>query len=242
MIAEALARLRLGAPRGMRLVGAPSIERYGRITVGRNLFISSWPVQSHLISEVVGDLVIGDDVVIGFGAAIYSEKQVRIGDGTRLGPFCVIADTDFHVIGDSSRRPEPRAVFIGRGVRIGAKVNVLPGTTIGDGATVLPGSTVGGVVPAGAVVGGVPAIEKTGFVEEGGDLAQRIRTLVRDALGLASAPPDDQSRASISQWDSLATLRIALGVEELFSISLGESEVTRIRSVADLIAVVSAKV
>jgi maltose O-acetyltransferase len=102
--------------------------------------------------------MIGDDVSISYGAAIYCEIRVRIGDGSRLGPYIVLSDSSFHVVGDLLARPKPQPVEIGRGVKIGARVTILPGTIIGDGATVAAGSTVRGTVAAGAVVSGVPAM------------------------------------------------------------------------------------
>ena len=48
-------------------------------------------------------------------------------------------------------------VVIGRDVVVGASCTILPGVVIGDGAVVSAHSLVNKDVPAGAVVGGVPA-------------------------------------------------------------------------------------
>jgi acetyltransferase-like isoleucine patch superfamily enzyme len=50
-----------------------------------------------------------------------------------------------------------KGVTIGRDVWVGAGCVILPGVTIGDGAVLAAGSVVTKDVPAGAVVGGVPA-------------------------------------------------------------------------------------
>src|SRR5215469_14315822 len=142
---------------GARLRGSPVIWNAGRLTIGSGFRLSSLPVVSHLFTGSEGLLEIGDDVVISFGAAIACVSRVRIGAATRIGPLLALADSDFHVVGDRNAVPEPRPVEIGRGVRIGARVTVLPGCSIGDRATVLAGSTVAGAVPTGAVVFGVPA-------------------------------------------------------------------------------------
>ena len=46
---------------------------------------------------------------------------------------------------------------IGPDVWVGARCVILPGVTIGEGAVIAAGSVVTKDVPAGAVVGGVPA-------------------------------------------------------------------------------------
>jgi acetyltransferase-like isoleucine patch superfamily enzyme len=242
VIGSMLARIKLGNPAGATLQGTPKVVNQGALYIGKNLFLASSPVASHLITEASGVLAIGSDVAIGHGAAIYCQKEIRIGDGTRIAPYCVMADTDFHVIGDSNLRPEPRSIVIGRDVSIGARVNILPGSTIGDGAVVLAGSTVAGPVAAGAVVSGVPAIVHTHSNDEtNSDVAERVRTLVQNALGLQHPPEDGVQRTQIPQWDSLGALRITLAIEGMFSISLTEREVIHINCVADLIAAVQRK-
>ena len=125
--------------------------------IGSGFRLRSRPVVSHLVTGPEGSLEIGDGVAIDYGAAIACLASVRIGAGTRIGPFCVLADSDFHVVGDRDKVPEPRPVQIGERVQIGARVTIIPGTSIGDGAIVGAHSVVGGVVHAGAVVSGVPA-------------------------------------------------------------------------------------
>jgi acetyltransferase-like isoleucine patch superfamily enzyme len=105
-----------------------------------------------------GVLEIGDDVSIGHGAAIAAYKEVRLGNGTRVGPFVIIMDTNFHVIGDQNERHDkPAPITIGSGVRIGSHVTILRGSVIRDGASIVAGSVVSGVVLAGVRAGGVPA-------------------------------------------------------------------------------------
>jgi len=113
-------------------------------------------VQSHLIVQGGAELRIGADVYIGFGAAISCHERITIGEGTRIGAYAAIMDTDFHVAGDTRSTPPPGPVHIGRDVRIGVDVVVLRGTTVGDGAVIEPGSVVWGTIPAGARVAGIP--------------------------------------------------------------------------------------
>jgi acetyltransferase-like isoleucine patch superfamily enzyme len=140
------------------LEGMPTIGNQGRMSVGNRFHLSSLPVGSHMVSGPEGALEIGDDVSIAYGAAIAAYKLVRIGSGTRVGPFVIIMDTNFHVIGDQSQRHDKMApIAIGSGVRIGSRVTILRGSVIHDDASIEAGSVVTGVVPRGARAGGVPA-------------------------------------------------------------------------------------
>ena len=140
------------------LDGKPTIGNKGRMRVGDRFHLASLPVGSHMVSGPEGVLEIGNDVSIAHGAAIAAFKLVRIGSATLIGPFVIIMDTDFHVIGDQAQRHDRAApIAIGSGVRIGSRVTILRGSAIHDGASIAAGSVVTGVVPSGARVGGVPA-------------------------------------------------------------------------------------
>jgi acetyltransferase-like isoleucine patch superfamily enzyme len=144
--------------RNLVLDGKPTIGNSGRMSVGDRFHLASLPVGSHMVSGPDGVLEIGDDVSIAHGAAIAAYKRVRIGNATRIGPFVIIMDTDFHVVGDQAQRHDKAApIMIGSGVRIGSRVTILRGSVIHDGASIVAGSVVTGVVPSGARVGGVPA-------------------------------------------------------------------------------------
>jgi serine acetyltransferase len=201
-------------------------------------------VVSHLLTGPEGDLEIGDDVVIGHGAAISCFSQMRIGNGAHLGPFAVVSDSDFHVVGDRNAAPVPRPVDIGSGVRIGARVTILPGSRIGDGAVVAAGSTVAGVIAPGAIVAGVPARAvrdpaATNATAMDGSWEDAVRALVQRTLGLSTLPLLDQGPGELPQWDSLGALRLLLGLEEELGIRLSEKEMVGVKRVADLVAFVS---
>lgn len=216
-----------------RMFGRPAVRNEGRMILGDRVRLSSRPVASHLVTAENGVLEIGDDVSISFGAAIYCEASVRVGAGTRIGPYVSLADSDFHVVGDRNARPPSKPVLIGRGVRIGARVTVLAGSTIGDGATIAAGSTVAGVVAAGADVAGVPALPRR--TSAGGTAGEDLRALVARTLGLATLPALDDGPSRIPEWDSLGALRLLLAIEANLGIRLDERAMAEAKSVADLI-------
>jgi acetyltransferase-like isoleucine patch superfamily enzyme len=214
----------------------------GEIEVGHRFSLSSRPVQSHLVS--MGSLTIGDDVSIAHGAAIAATVSVSIGSRTRIGPFFLLMDTDFH--GERTKggaRPTTDTavrldtgyapVTIGADVTIGAHVTVLRGTTIGNGATIAPGSVVNGEIPPAAFAQGVPA-RVLSEVAEQRDGDKDVVGVVRRVFGL-DAPPDLRSGPDdIPQWDSLGSLKLLLSLEETLGITLDTDVIASVRSVADL--------
>jgi acetyltransferase-like isoleucine patch superfamily enzyme len=143
---------------GTRFSGRIDVVNEGVIEIGQHCLLSSHPVRSHLVVRPQARIVIGDDVMISYGAGISAMRAVEIGSGTRIGPFCLIMDNDYHKAGDHRELAGTSApIHIGRNVEIGARVTVLRGSRIGNGVRVLSGSCVCGVVPEGAVVAGVPA-------------------------------------------------------------------------------------
>jgi len=220
--------------KGAVVLGRPFISNEGEIVIGRGLHLCSRPVQSHLVAKGDGRIEIGDDVFISYGAAISAESAVIIGDRTRLGPFVVVMDSDFHVAGDRNARAESTPVKIGRDVVVGSRVTVLRGADIGDGARVQGGSVVSGTVAAGAVVGGVPA---RALVEHGAHEAD-VPRLVQRVLGLSVLPQSQDGPKEIPVWDSLGTLKLLLALEEAFGVVLGEEAMRSARSVSELERVV----
>jgi acetyltransferase-like isoleucine patch superfamily enzyme/acyl carrier protein len=222
------------------VVGLPKLINAGSIEIGDDFFFSSSPAPSHM-SAAGGRIVIGNGVNISYGAAISARELVTIGDGVSIGPFSVIMDSDFHVVGDRSAIDEPAAVCIEAGARLGARVTVLRGSWIGAGAVVLDGSVVSGRVAPGAVVSGVPARVLTA----GGDATTseaELPELVMRVLGLSALPSASDGPAQIREWDSLGALKLVLALEEAFGISLSEQELKSLHSVAELTeAVIAAK-
>jgi len=222
------------------VVGRPFVSNGGIIEIGNAFCLSSRPAQSHLVTSGGARIAIGDRVSISYGAAISAWLEVRIGDDTRIGPFSIIMDSDFHIVGDRSAHAEPVPVRIGKRVTIGSRVTILPGSTIGEGARVEGGSVVSGDVPAGAIVGGVPArslIKEAASPSNGGvDMPE----LVMRVLGLPAVPKATDGPAEIAQWDSLGALKLLLALEETFDIALGEGDLKSAKSIDRLSQIVAA--
>ena len=102
---------------------------------------------------------LGAGAFLNFGCTILDVVEVRIGEGTQIGPGVQILTAD-HPRDPALRR---RMLEFGRPVRIGANcwigagAIVLPGVTIGDDAIVGAGAVVTRDVPPGATVAGNPA-------------------------------------------------------------------------------------
>lgn len=88
------------------------------------------------------------------GSHFLCMNEITIGDECQFGEQVIIRDDDHHWIDD---RPRSAPINIGNHVWVGARAMILKGVTIGDGAVVAAGAVVTKDVPAGALVGGVPA-------------------------------------------------------------------------------------
>lgn len=158
---------------GLKLGSAPVIrlDKTGSIRLGRNVIIANELAEnpagiSHrtaLCAHKPGaKLVIGDNVGIS-GAVLHAWNSIEVGDRVMIGAAALIYDSDFHPLNaeDRSRLDDSKVatapVVIGPDVWIGARAMVLKGVTIGRGAIVAAGAVVTKDVPAGAIVGGVPA-------------------------------------------------------------------------------------
>jgi len=102
---------------------------------------------------------LGTGVFLNFNCVILDVVEVRIGDGTQIGPGVQL------LAADHPRSPQERAsglefgrpVHIGRNVWIGGGALIMPGVMVGDDAIIGAGSVVTRDVPAGATVVGNPA-------------------------------------------------------------------------------------
>jgi acetyltransferase-like isoleucine patch superfamily enzyme/acyl carrier protein len=241
-IAQVRARLwlarcdRVGAHLALR--GRPYIENLGRIELGDDFHLSSVPVQSHLATGPSGLIRIGDGVSIGHGASISAQGFVAIGSHSRIGPFVIAMDSDFHDVDNRSAPGKGRPIQVGREVLIGSRVTLLKGAIVGDGAQIASGSVVSDEIPSGARAGGVPARTAVDPGEHSADDPAAIPRLVRTTFKLAADPSLSDTPDRIDGWDSLGTLKLIIALEDAFEIVINEEEMLRARCVADLAQIV----
>ena len=142
--------------RRARTLGRPRIVSEGTLSCGDDLLVRSIIVPVELGTGPYGTLSLGHGVRINYGASIYAESAITIGDRVRIGPYVSIADTDFHDAYDRSHRPAGVPVQIDDDVWLGTRAMVLKGVHIGRGAVIAAGAIVTTDVPPFAVVAGVP--------------------------------------------------------------------------------------
>ena len=140
---------------------------------------SAWVADS---AEVIGDVELGADVSIWFGAILRGDTApIRIGSGTNVQDGSVLhADTDL-------------PLTIGNNVTIGHKV-ILHGCTVGDGALIGMGAVVlnGARIGAGCLVGAGALVTEGKEFPAGsvilGSPARAVRTLTPEQqAGLVSS-------------------------------------------------------
>ncbi len=136
-------------------------------------------VPFHLIRNIIYRLFgirLGKNATFHMGARFYLPKNISVGEGTIIGDHIFIDGRDKVIIGkhtdiasqvmiynsehdlsDPAFKAIEEPVSIGDYCFIGPRVIIMPGVNIGDGAVVAGGAVVTKDVPAGSIVGGVPA-------------------------------------------------------------------------------------
>jgi acetyltransferase-like isoleucine patch superfamily enzyme/acyl carrier protein len=223
--------------KGTVLSDRPHVENDGAIQIGKDCYLGSHPIRSHLVVMRDARLTLGDRVFISYGAAISAKCAIHIGDDTRIGPLCLILDNDFHSVGDREGPGGVAAIEIGRNVTLGARVTVLRGARIGDGAHVASGSTVAGLIPNGAVVSGVPA--RVGGSDPVRNIGRSVATIVARVFALKSLPHELDGPCRIAAWDDAGAIRLLLALEEAFALSLSEQQFAAAQSVAEVTQLVA---
>ena len=159
--------IRIGGGQSLRLGARSSIEEGSRFYVNGHWEIGSdcaiatrcaifarEPRQS-------ASLRIGDGTHIGDDTLIDVCDDVILGREVALGPACILYTHDHdHARADGAvwKGPLKKApIIIGDGAWVGARVTILHGVAIGERTVIAAGAVVTKDVPAGAVVGGVPA-------------------------------------------------------------------------------------
>lgn len=137
---------------------AEVLGRYGA-AVGEDADLYS-PLIVHNAHGGYYHLRIGDSCHVGKDVFLDLMDRIEIQDRVTISMgVMIVTHTD---VGRSPLReqalpPSHAPVVIERGAYLGARATVLQGVTVGAGAVVATGAVVVDDVPAGAVVGGVPA-------------------------------------------------------------------------------------
>lgn len=99
-------------------------------------------------------LELGKGSFINSDCKIRCHKEITIGEGCAISHDFTVMDSDAHEL-NGNRNTNP--IHIGDYVWIGTRVTILNGVTVGDSAVIAAGALVTEDVPAGSLVGGVPA-------------------------------------------------------------------------------------
>lgn len=108
------------------------------------------------------NIEIGDNVNIGIGTIIYSNKGVKIGDNTIIAGQCYIIDSNHTIKAGEVIQQQPMdvaedGIIIGEDVWIGAQCSILKGSRIHDHAVVGAQSLVNCEIPENSIAVGTPA-------------------------------------------------------------------------------------
>ena len=116
------------------------------------------------------NVVIGPNVVIGDGAKIQNNvslyEGVTLEDNVFCGPSCVFTNVN-NPRAEIVRKSEYRPTLLRRGTTIGANATIVCGATLGEYCFIAAGAVVIGMVPAFALMAGVPA-RRIGWMSRAG--------------------------------------------------------------------------
>ncbi len=160
-----VSRLETNAPQLMLYSGMPQVIGPLKIFVGRGVRMSGI---STLIgrssSKTTPELVIGDNVDIGWQCQLSVGGRIEIGDNVRLAGKCMLAGFPGHPMDAAARAAglpdtddQVGDIILERDVWLATGVTVVGGVRIGAGTVVAAGSVVTKDLPPGVLAAGAPA-------------------------------------------------------------------------------------
>jgi acetyltransferase-like isoleucine patch superfamily enzyme len=105
--------------------------------------------------EIGADCFLGNECLLDLAEGIHCEDHVTLAERVLVLTHTNVGYRDHPL--QTLFPPSAAPVVFERGCFVGAHATILPGITIGSGSFVAAGSVVTESVPAGALVGGVPA-------------------------------------------------------------------------------------
>jgi len=127
------------------------------IRIGNGVFLG----RNSILSCKNGDIVLGENVNIGFNCEVFSGSRVTLGNDTLVAAYCYFIGGDHNPldIEASVTRQGSRSegITVGEKCWFGAGVKVLDGVTIGRNSIVGAGAVVTKPVPDYALAVGIPA-------------------------------------------------------------------------------------
>lgn len=102
------------------------------------------------------NISIGRNSIVGPSTVLLSQGGIRIGENVNISGFSYLISQE-HNTQSSGLETTLAEVVIEDYAWLATNVTILPGVTIGRGAVVAAGAVVTEDVPAGTIVGGVPA-------------------------------------------------------------------------------------
>lgn len=106
----------------------------------------------------VGEIHIGDYVLVSPGNQIIASERITIGRNTMIASGCYISDSDWHDTYDRTAEHDKHApIELKENVWIGTRAVICKGVTIGENSIIGAGSVVVSDIPANVIAAGSPA-------------------------------------------------------------------------------------
>ena len=151
-------RLQQPLPGSVVVLGPALVYGSGEVYFGVDTLL--YP-DLHLETQSPASISLGDGVVLSRGVHLVAMAGIQVGAGTMIGEYASLRDANHARTPGLAMRDAghtARPIVLGKEVWVGRGVTILGGVTVGNHATIGANAVVTRDVPAGAVVGGVPAV------------------------------------------------------------------------------------